>query len=525
VDGVSRYACVLVPHFAAAAAERVEPGLRERPLAIVTGAPPATRVVEANAAAREHGVAPDMPEAEARTRCPLLAVRPATPELVDSAAQALLQACHGVSPRIEDAGPGLVHVEIDGLERLIGHDGAIGHRLTRLAARVGLSACVGVADSRVAARVAARGATARVTVIPRGSDRESLATARLEMLELPDDLRTTLARWGLTTLGELAALPRMGLADRLGPAGLRAHDLARGRDLEPFRPYVPPPFWEEALGLEWEIDTLPALAVALEMVLARLTARLAAARLAADALSLRLGLSSGGVDDRLIPFAYPLRELGPMLTVLRLSLEACSPPAAVTRIAVRASTVAVPPAPRELWEPASPGTRDLETVLSRLVTLVRPQNVGSPVITDSHRPDAFVLAPFVLLPIGGGRDPLQTSPWARGATPAVGGDGEASSRASAGPLALRRLRPPRRIEVATDGTARANGRRPARVILDGRPPLRVVACAGPWRVSGEWWDAQPWARDEWDVELADGMVCRLARDRIQGQWYLDSVYD
>jgi len=514
MDRVSRYACVRVPHFAAAAAERAEPGLRERPLAIVTGAPPATRVVEANAAAREHGVAPGMPEGEARTRCPVLALRPATPELVDSSTQALLQACLGVSPRIEEAGAGVVHVEIDGLERLFGSDDAIGQRLARLASRVGLPARVGVADSRVAARVAARQGSARVTVVPPGRDQQSLAPAPLHALELSDDILATLARWGLTTLGELAALPRAGLGDRLGAAALRAHDLARGRDLTPFRPYTAPPFWEEALGLDWEIDALPALAVALDMVLVRLTARLAAARLAADALSLRLGLSSGGEHAQLVPLAYPIREPGPMLALLCLSLEAHPPPGPVTRIALSASAVALRPAPRELWEPAGPAPRDLEAVLARLVTLATPQNVGSPVVTDSHRPDAFVLAPFVP-PAGVSCTAVRDERLEN-----LGADSPATA------LALRRLRPPRRIEVATDGTARAGGRRPARVIIaSGRAPVRVVACAGPWRITGEWWDAQPWARDEWDVELAGGLVCRLARDRIQGHWYLDGVYD
>src|SRR5262245_8656567 len=503
MDRVSRYACVLVPHFAAAAAERAEPGLRERPLAIVTGAPPATRVVEANAAAREHGVAPAMPEGEARTRCPILALRPATPELVDSSTRPLFQACLGVSPRIGEVGAGIVHVEIDGLESLFGSDAAIAHRLARLASPVGLPPPFGVPDRRVAARVAPRQASARGTVVPPGRDQQSLAPAPLHALELSDDILATLARWGLTTLGELAALPRTGLGDRLGAAVLRAHDLARGRDLTPFRPYTAPPFWEEALGLDWEIDALPALAVALDMVLGRLTARLSAARLAADTLSLRLGLASGGEHAQLVPLAYPLCEPGPMLALLRLSLEAHPPPASTTRIAVSASAVALRPAPRELWEPAGPAPRDLEAVLSRLVALATPQNVGSPVITDSHRPDAFVLAPFVP-PVGEIRaaDPPATTP-----------------------LALRRLRPPRRIEVTTDGTTRASGRRPARVMLDGRAPVRVVACAGPWRITGEWWDAQLWSRDEWDVELADGLLCRLARDRIQGHWYLDGVYD
>jgi protein ImuB len=536
VDRVTRYACVLVPHFAAAAAERAEPGLRERPLAIVTGAPPATRVVEANAAAREHGVMPGMPEAEGRTRCPVLALRPATPELIDSSRQALLQACLAVSPRIEEAAPGIVHVEIEGLSRLFGPDRSIADRLARLAGRVGLPARVGVADSRVAARAAARQARARGTVVPPGGDRQSLAPAPLDALELSGDLLATLARWGLTTLGELAALPRKGLGDRLGAAGLRAHDLAHGRDLAPFRPYSPPPFWEEALGLDWEIDALPVLAVALEMVLARLTARLAAARLAADAISLRLGLATGGEHDQLVSLAYPLRESGPMLALLRLALEAHPPPAPVIRIAVSASAVALRPAPRELWEPAGPAPRDLETVLARLITLATPQNVGSPVITDSHRADAFVLAPFV--PPGGGR--LEKSGMnaeegagtgrrnleERGMNPDAGVESaERADGRAATPLALRRLRPPRRIEVTTDGTARAGGRRPARIIVAGRAPVRVIACAGPWRITGEWWDAHPWSRDEWDVELADGLVCRLVRDRIQGHWYLDGVYD
>jgi protein ImuB len=55
--------------------------------------------------------------------------------------------------------------------------------------------------------------------------------------------------------------------------------------------------------------------------------------------------------------------------------------------------------------------------------------------------------------------------------------------------------------------------------------MRVRTCAGPWRISGEWWDARGWARDEWDVALTDSTLCRLARDRLTGDWYLDGVYD
>jgi protein ImuB len=69
-----------------------------------------------------------------------------------------------------------------------------------------------------------------------------------------------------------------------------------------------------------------------------------------------------------------------------------------------------------------------------------------------------------------------------------------------------------------------DGEKPARVIVDGRA-ARVVACAGPWRASGEWWDARAWGREEWDVALDDGRLCRLALDQLTGRWHLDAIYD
>ena len=83
-------------------------------------------------------------------------------------------------------------------------------------------------------------------------------------------------------------------------------------------------------------------------------------------------------------------------------------------------------------------------------------------------------------------------------------------------LAMHRMRPPKSIEVAlaagTPAHLRAAG-------LSGR----IVATAGPWRISGDWWTDSTYARDEWDVELADGTLCRLARD--SRGWRLEAIYD
>jgi hypothetical protein len=60
----------------------------------------------------------------------------------------------------------------------------------------------------------------------------------------------------------------------------------------------------------------------------------------------------------------------------------------------------------------------------------------------------------------------------------------------------------------------------------GLPGGRVGVVAGPWRSSGEWWRLdEAWDHDEWDVELANGTVCRLTRDRLHDRWYVAGVYD
>jgi protein ImuB len=535
VDRVSRYACVLVEYFDAAAVERGEPALRAEPLGVVNlhdlearlgrrgpspstacsahivdrasarrdGAPAAkiAMIVEANAEARAQGVRPGMTEAEARARCPMLVTRPLIEEYVLSARHALLEAALAVSPRIEDGGAGLVYVDTAGLERLIGDPPAIGRRLVHQARAVGLAARVGLAASRTAARVTAARASGPVTVVPEGRERTALAGAPLATLALSPDLAETLARWGVRTLGELAALPRAGLSARLGPAGLRAHDLALGLDHDPFRPWTPPPFWEEAQGLEWEIDSLGVLAGVLETVLERLCARLASASLAADALEVRLGLASGGHHARSVALAYPVVEVKPILTLVVLDLEAHPPGAPVTRVAVSAHPIRTQPGQGGLWQPPAPAPRDLVSVLARLAALVGADNLGSPALVDSHRSDAFTMLAFSPPSEPERFDRRPPGPSLR----PEGGDHR---------LAVRRVRPARRVEVE------AVGERPTRV--DAR---RVLACAGPWRASGEWWDVDAWAREEWDVVLSDGALCRVARDRLTGHWYLDALYD
>ena len=87
---------------------------------------------------------------------------------------------------------------------------------------------------------------------------------------------------------------------------------------------------------------------------------------------------------------------------------------------------------------------------------------------------------------------------------------------------LRRFRLPIPARVITERGAPAYVEPAAR----GLPASRVIASAGPWRTSGRWWtlDRTSWDRDEWDVELTNG-VFRLARDRATNRWELEGAMD
>jgi protein ImuB len=508
---MSAFACLVVPYFVAAAVERVEPALREQPLIVVTGTPPATRVVDVNAAARVLGVHAPMTEAEARARCPRLTSRTLADAVQAAARHALLDAALAVSPRVEDAGTGLVHVDASGLERLFGDANAVGQRLLREARAVGFTASVGLAETRAAARVAARLGRA-ITIVEPGREREMLAGASITLLDPDAQTAASLGRWGVRTLGELTGLPRDGVAARLGAAGLRLHDQALGLDREPFRAYTPPAFYQEAQGLDWDIETLDALATVLSPVLERLCARLAAGHLATDVLDVDLRLASGEHHHRRVALAYPLGDARAMLTLLRLDLEAHPPAAAVTGVAVTAQPVRALPGQHGLWQPTLPAIRELATVLSRLAALVGPGAIGSPLVVDSHRPDPVAFARF---------DPSPRDP---GGGSAVGLTAAPVSALSARhTLALRKLRPPRSIDVECARDA-AEAAAPASVRWNGTR-YRVITCAGPWRLSGDWWDVDGWARDEWDVALDDGTLCRIALDLRARTWSLDAVYD
>jgi protein ImuB len=504
-----RYACAWVSGFAAAALVRQDPALRGRPVAALRD--PALRtVVAVTPEAAAGGARAGMSATEAATRVPDLVGRAEDPAAERAAAGALLDAAWATSPRIEVVEPGTLCLDLGGLAALFGDERRIGARLAEAGAAVGLPVQVGIGATRTLARLAARIGAGLFIVLP-GAEEEFLAPRALGLLEPAPGLGLALERWGIETLGGLAALPTAALLARLGPAAVRLQALARGADAGPFVPHLVPEPCREAVTLDWEVPSLPALAFVLDRLLAQLAARLALREAGAAALHLTLRLANGGVHEHRLAVAAPLRDGRTLGRLLRTELEALRLPAPVVAVSVEAEPAPLAALQADLFAPPRPSPRELGEILGRLAALVGADRVGAPVAPDTHRPDAILVAPFpggAAEAPGPGRGIPSARPAGSGPLPWVTGAA----------LVRRRLVPPRPARVE----CRAG--RPARVEAEGFRGA-VAAAAGPWQTAGEWWAETAWAREEWDVALPDGVAGRLARDCATDAWTVDAIYD
>ena len=544
------FACIYMPNFPVAAVFRAEPELRAQAMAIFEGKPPLEKVFAVNESAGRMGIAPGMTKAQAEL-CSELTLRPRSLLQESAAHAALLDCAQSFSPCVEDAAAGTAILDLAGMESLFGTPLEIACEVFRRAADLGLDANVALAANPDAAVLAARGISG-VTVIPPGKEGESLGSLPVEVLFVEGDekkedgqkksdaLPATLERWGIRNLHALAALPEVALSERLGQEGLRLQQLARGAASRTLVPVEEPVVFEEAVELDYSIVLLEPLAFLLNRLLEQICARLASRALNTQELRLTLELQnltgtdpesdtvgipseSDAVENsdqsstqhfvsgRQSKFCRTLRLPLPMLDpklflkLLQLDLNAHPPGAPITKIHLAAEPARPRPGQGGLFLPPSPEPEKLELTLARIAGLVGEARVGSLELLDTHRAEAFRMKRFVPEAISAARENIlaeEKSPVA----------------------ALRMFRPPLRASVTLE-----NGE-PVCVVCAKKKEAQgsVVWKAGPWRSSGDWWEREAWARDEWDIALqnADGTALyRLVHDLLGGGWYVEGTYD
>lgn len=309
------------------------------------------------------------------------------------------------------------------------------------------------------------------TFLPAGNEARILGVLPIDALPPDPEIFQTLDLWGIRTLADLARLPDKGIAERLGPHGLRLQKLARGTFDRPLQPKILETAYEESIELDYSLKLSEPLLFLVHRFLNALCARLDAQSLSAGALRLTLNRT-----ERILRLPFPTRDVAFLRKLVEHDLERHPPGEPIERVAL----AILPTPPRRvqhgLFVPAAPEPEKLELTLGKIRGLVGKNNVKIPEIRDTYRP----------------------------------GWGLAESR-----LAFRYFRPPLDARVETEAGI------PKRLwthLCHGD----IVKLAGPWRSSGDWWRPDTWNRDEWDLALTDGALYRLYHE---AEWFVEGVYD
>jgi protein ImuB len=310
-----------------------------------------------------------------------------------------------------------------------------------------------------------------------------------------------LHKWGIHTLGQLAALDKEELRNRLGADAVRLWERANGTATRLLKFVQPPEAFEESFEFDHEIETAEPLLFMLRRFLEQLALRLSAIYLVAKELTLVITFASEQSYERVFKIPQPTNDVDLLFRMLQTHLE--NPAAAGSEhpiVAVALTAQPIRPASQQfgLFETALRNPQQLYETLARLTALLGADRVGTPVLEETHQPDAFRMEPFVWN-LSFAADTAASAEEKKGSRPFI---------------ALRRFRPPVGASIFSSEN---------RHLQSEKIRGKVVDQSGPYLLSGNWWDEKSWARAEWDLQLEDGSLVRTHES--EGSWKVDGIYD
>jgi len=509
----------------------------------------ANRVVACSAAARADGVKVGLRRREAQGRCPELVVVEQDLGRDARAFESVVTAVEAFTPRVEVVRPGLVAFGSRGPSRYFGGDRALAGRIVTAVNAVPSSleapGCqVGVADGVFAAELAAGAAGAAGTagaavVVAPGKSAAFLAPFPVSTLQRPD-LADLLTRLGLTTLGDLAALPADVVLARFGPEGALAHRLARGEEERPLDLRTPPLDLTVTAELDPPADRVDVAAFAAKGLADQMHQQLATLGLACTRMAIEAETEHGEHLVRLWRHEGALTA-GAIAERVRWQLDGWLNSGAVTAGITLLRLIPdeiKPDHGRQLgfWGSSRAADDRAARSLARIQGMLGPTGVVTAVMS-------------------GGRDPVdwvRFVPW---------GDPREPARPPAGSTRTAAARPPRRTMGAAAGetppwpghvpvpapavvhadlvpvqvhdregrpvTVTARGlmsEAPGALSVADGPWTPVVGWAGPWPAEERWWEASSARRRaRFQMVVGDGSAYLVVLEA--GAWRLEASYD
>lgn len=487
-------ACLDLPAFPLQLVWQVEPAWRAFPTVVIDEDRPQGSILWACEKARTSGVLVGHRYAHALSRCPGLRARVVPPAQISVAIAELRTQLHAFSPRVEPGEPGTFWLDGDGLDRIFASTRAWGEQIAKLVAARGFIGAVIVGFSRFATYAIAR-ATRRGLVVLHSADEERRAARAVPLarLEIDPKLRDSLARLGVTSVGEMVRLPAGGILERFGREAHRLYQLAAGERWDPLVPVAPPEAPDERILLDDDEDDIEKLVFVLKAPLDRLLARLVAKGRALTGLHVELALKHavGKITTRAdcIKPATPTLDGRALLRLVHLRLTGAPPEAPVNAARLWADEVAATREQLALF--ASRPRRDLraaDEAIARLRAELGDDAIVRAVLRDGHLPEARFGWERLdhVVPAAPRPTPIHTL----------------VRRMLVRPQVL----PPQTRQVRDDGW-----------LLSGLEHGSVVRILGPYVVSGAWW-AHEIQREYHYAELRRGDCLWVYFDRTRKRW-------
>ncbi len=515
------FACMYAPALPLQALVRSEPALSGVPLATVDGDGTAPRIEHVTAAARAMGVRAGMTPSQARSLAPDVVIRRPASGLVRVTADAMLDLASTFSHSIQDAGAGMVLMDVTGHQHIHGSFELMGQAVVAAAAANGLTVRTGFAAGIDLAAIAAR-TTGPVTVFEHGLAAGAIGHLGIRTLAPSPALATELARLKISRVGELAALPASGIGTRLGADGVRLHRLARGIDDSRIEnPVIRGDRFQECVALDYTLDNLEPLMFLLSGAADRIVRRMDMRGLCPGSINLTLTLEPAGFHTVGLRASGLAENPSTIATLLHRALISDPPASDVTGFLLSIEPGTPASVQCQLFGPPAPEPRRIRELTGRLAVIVGDGGAGSPAIDETAVCGAPALRPFA---------------------PGAPKPAPATARPTTPVMAFRRFNPPVPADVETgDGRNRATFMHDvtgvsfgAAVAGDEQVPSRIssatvsgriMRAAGPWYADSGWWTDEPRAGAFYDIEIAGRGVFRLWRDLLADEWFVDGIWD
>lgn len=301
-----------------------------------------------------------------------------------------------------------------------------------------------------------------------------------------------LHKWGIHTVGQLAALDKQQLGARFGPEVIQMWERANGQSNRVLKLIWRPESFEESFEFENEIETVEPLLFMLRRFLEQLAIQLSGIYLVAKELTLRITFTDKQIYERIFKIPQPTNNVDLLFRMLHTHLENFKSEYPIVSVALNAQPIKPVKEQFGLFETTLRNPHQLSETLARLTALLGADRVGTPVLEETHRPDAFRIEPFTW-------HGLRAHPFGRMLMPRP---------------ALRRFRPPAATSMFVSEQRHLQSETIRGQVVDQR---------GPYLISGNWWDEKSWTRAEWDLQLEAGELIRCHES--EGTWKIDGIYD